>query len=89
MLECGRLFAWRHRSADTGGGKERCAWRRMAPGAGPGDRFNNNPPNQEHSHGKDLGGACSYLSIGLSLSATPKGWRNKALSLALPLLHIL
>ena len=26
----------------------------MAPGAGPGDCFNNNPPNQEHSHGKDL-----------------------------------
>jgi hypothetical protein len=62
MLERGRLFAWRHRSADPGGGKERGARRRMAPGAGPGDRFNNNPPNQEHSHGKDLGGACPYLS---------------------------
>jgi hypothetical protein len=34
----------------------------MAPGAGSGDRFNNGPPNQEHSHGEDLEGACSYLS---------------------------
>jgi hypothetical protein len=34
----------------------------MAPGAGPGDRFNNNPPYQEQRHSEDLGGAYSYLS---------------------------
>jgi hypothetical protein len=34
----------------------------MAPEAGPGERFNNSPRNQEQSHGEDLGGACPYLS---------------------------
>src|SRR4030095_7611843 len=34
----------------------------MAAKAGPGDRFNNNPPNQEQRHDEDLSGAYSYLS---------------------------
>jgi hypothetical protein len=58
----------------------------MAPEAGPGDRFNNSPPNQEHSHGEDLGGACSYLSE-FSLLHKSENRRRPSL-FRVPALHV-
>ena len=62
ILECGRLLAWSHRSANSISGMVRRARRRVAGWSRASYCFDHRPCNQEYRHSKDLNGAGLDLS---------------------------